>query len=144
MLKYCDKCGSILDDYGNKSETKCRFCSNELKRVPEKYLESPEFDFMLGDGMEEELLQELVFSSLNFEQTIYNEREREIEQRSNDWQNIKSIQQQKSNTPKCPTCQSTNIRKIGGVERGVSIWAFGLLSKKINKTFKCGSCGYTW
>ena len=46
--------------------------------------------------------------------------------------------------PKCPTCGSTNIRKMGGVERGASIWAFGIFSKKINKTFKCGNCGYTW
>lgn len=46
--------------------------------------------------------------------------------------------------PKCPTCQSTNIRKMGGVERGASITTFGIFSKKINKTFKCGNCGYTW
>lgn len=48
------------------------------------------------------------------------------------------------NKPKCPTCGSTNIKKIGGVERGASTWAFGIFSKKINKTFKCGNCGYTW
>lgn len=48
------------------------------------------------------------------------------------------------NKPKCPTCGSTNIKKMGGVERGASIWAFGIFSKKINKTFKCGNCGYTW
>lgn len=48
------------------------------------------------------------------------------------------------NKPKCPTCGSTNIKKIGGVERGASIWAFGIFSKKINKTFKCGNCDYTW
>ena len=49
-----------------------------------------------------------------------------------------------SRVPKCPTCGSTNIRKMGGVERGVSIAAFGIFSKKINKTFKCENCGYTW
>lgn len=48
------------------------------------------------------------------------------------------------NKPKCPTCGSTNIKKIGGIERGASIAAFGLFSKKINKTFKCNNCGYTW
>lgn len=48
------------------------------------------------------------------------------------------------NKPKCPTCGSTNIKKIGGIERGVSIAAFGIFSKKINKTFKCCNCGYTW
>ena len=27
---------------------------------------------------------------------------------------------------------------MGGIERGVSIAAFGIFSKKINKTFNCG------
>lgn len=53
-------------------------------------------------------------------------------------------QTQPQNVPKCPTCGSTNVRKMGGVERGASIAAFGIFSKKINKTFKCGNCGYTW
>lgn len=53
-------------------------------------------------------------------------------------------QQEQAKLPKCPTCGSTNIRKIGSVERGTSIVAFGIFSKKINKTFKCGNCGYTW
>lgn len=33
---------------------------------------------------------------------------------------------------------------MSGVERGASIATFGIFSKKINKTFKCGNCGYTW
>ena len=53
-------------------------------------------------------------------------------------------QTQQQNMPKCPTCGSTNVRKMGGVERGASIAALGIFSKKINKTFKCGNCGYTW
>lgn len=48
------------------------------------------------------------------------------------------------NEPKCPTCGSINIKKMGGIERGASIAAFGIFSKKINKTFKCCNCGYTW
>ena len=56
----------------------------------------------------------------------------------------KAILEEQSRAPKCPTCQSTNIRKMGGIERGASIYAFGLFSKKINKTFKCQNCGYTW
>ena len=45
---------------------------------------------------------------------------------------------------KCPTCGSVKVHKIGGGERAFSILALGLLSKKINKTFKCDECGYTW
>ena len=59
---------------------------------------------------------------------------------------FKEEQSEESNNhiPKCPTCQSTDIRKIGGLERGASIIGLGLFSKKINKTFKCNNCGYTW
>ena len=56
----------------------------------------------------------------------------------------KREEQENANKPKCPTCGSTNIKKMGGIERGASIAAFGLFSKKINKTFKCSNCGYTW
>lgn len=46
--------------------------------------------------------------------------------------------------PKCPHCQSTNIAKISGTERAMSVIGLGILSKKINKSFKCKNCGYTW
>lgn len=49
-----------------------------------------------------------------------------------------------SSKPKCPHCQSTNIAKISGAERTMSVIGLGILSKKINKSFKCKSCGYTW
>lgn len=48
------------------------------------------------------------------------------------------------NKPKCPTCSSTNVQKIGTGERVASVATLGIFSKKINKSFKCKSCGYTW
>lgn len=48
------------------------------------------------------------------------------------------------NKPKCPTCSSTNVQKIGTGERVASVAILGLFSKKINKSFKCKNCGYTW
>lgn len=45
---------------------------------------------------------------------------------------------------RCPSCRSTQVRKIDVVERAGSVAIFGLFSKKINKSFKCRSCGYTW
>ena len=44
----------------------------------------------------------------------------------------------------CPTCKSNNVAKIGAGERAVSVGLLGIFSKKINKTYKCNSCGYTW
>lgn len=45
---------------------------------------------------------------------------------------------------KCPTCHSTQVRKIDVVERAGSVAFLGIFSKKINKSFKCKNCGYTW
>lgn len=49
-----------------------------------------------------------------------------------------------NNKVACPFCKSTNVRKIGSGERVVSVLGLGLLSKKINKSFKCNSCGGTF
>lgn len=55
-----------------------------------------------------------------------------------------TTQKMEERVPKCPTCSSTNIKKIGTGERMGSVIMFGILSKKINKTFKCNNCGHTW
>lgn len=52
--------------------------------------------------------------------------------------------EREASRPKCPTCNSTRIKKIGTLERGASIVGLGIFSKKINKSFKCESCGYMW
>ena len=45
--------------------------------------------------------------------------------------------------PKCPTCGSTNTRKMGSIERGASIIGLGLFNKKINKNkTPSGLCVY--
>ncbi len=46
--------------------------------------------------------------------------------------------------PRCPTCGSTNVEKITNLNRGISVAMWGMMSKKINKSFKCKNCGYTW
>lgn len=58
------------------------------------------------------------------------------------------VQQQQraeeSNQPHCPHCKSTNIKPISGLNRAGSIAMWGIFSKKINKSFECKKCGYTW
>lgn len=46
--------------------------------------------------------------------------------------------------PSCPTCRSTNVKRIGTVNRAVSVAAVGLASGKIGKQFECKDCGYKW
>ena len=56
--------------------------------------------------------------------------------------NKPSIQQ--TNIPKCPTCNSTNVKKISGTKRWVSVGLFGLASSNIGKTMECIDCVYKW
>lgn len=45
------------------------------------------------------------------------------------------------NTPKCPTCNSTNIKKISSLSRAAHGYAFGLFSKTARSQFECENCG---
>lgn len=56
----------------------------------------------------------------------------------------KQAKDEKQNIPKCPTCGSTNIKKISGTKRFVSTGIFGLASSNIGKNMECRSCGAKW
>ncbi len=47
-------------------------------------------------------------------------------------------------TPKCPTCDSTNISKISTASKVMGGAMFGLFSKTARSQFKCNNCGYKW
>ena len=53
-------------------------------------------------------------------------------------------QQKQAEEESKPHCHSTDIKPISGLSRGASIAMWGVFSKKINKSFKCKNCGYTW
>lgn len=54
----------------------------------------------------------------------------------------KRIEQQ--TIPKCPTCQSIDIRKISATSKVVNTAMFGVVGTKRYKTFHCNNCGYEW
>lgn len=47
---------------------------------------------------------------------------------------------QQHNTPTCPYCKSTNIKKISATSRLGSTILFGIGSKKIGKQWHCNNC----
>lgn len=50
------------------------------------------------------------------------------------------------NLPKCPTCGSTNIRRISTAEKATSTIMFGIFSNKRKYQFECQNpkCKYKW
>ena len=69
-----------------------------------------------------------------------------LSQFKNQLEQQESIKKQQSEQSKvhCPYCNSTNVKKISGTERVASVAMMGIFSKKINKSFKCNSCGGTF
>lgn len=55
-----------------------------------------------------------------------------------------SITTSTTSVPKCPTCGSTNIKKISGGKRWLTTGIFGLASSDVGKTMQCNSCGTKW
>lgn len=147
MLCYCRKCGRIVQEENNKSEQKCDYCNNLILPIPDEFLGGKSKLFIKKE-LKDLFINDYIKSSPEFDQYLFEHREEDIfNKRISDRAELAhgaSILEEKSRVPKCPTCGSTNIRRMSGVERGVSIATFGILSKKINKTFKCSNCGYTW
>lgn len=49
------------------------------------------------------------------------------------------------NIVKCPTCGSTDIEKISGMNKVASFWLVGPFAlKKMLSTFNCKKCGCKW
>jgi len=168
MTKYvCPVCGNR-----NRSEDRfpiCDFCGcedviiltddeiseiqDDIRKLPEKaqqkYLtEEPKSDFYkMGIMTTEYIRQKYVFNDPRFSKAKFNERERKEEK---DYQEFK--EQSKRDvaayyghpTITCPTCGSTNTKKISGLSKAASVGLFGIFSQKVKHQFKCNSCGYEW
>lgn len=74
----------------------------------------------------------------------YDDKIEHIKKNGREMPKTQSFNQTKSNVPKCPTCGSTNIKKISTTNRTISVATAGLASSKIGKQFECKNCGYKW
>lgn len=51
---------------------------------------------------------------------------------------------QEINIPKCPTCQSTDIKKMSTISKAGSVALWGLFSQKVKKQWHCNNCSSEW
>lgn len=149
-MKYCSKCGRELFDKDIKCD-KCKstdfISEKECEEIIQKINNA---NIISKKKLFKDPIYKMVYDSIinkpkdYINYNIRNNANESNEEYFNRINRHTINNSQNRNIPKCPTCGSTNIRKMGGVERGASIVAFGIFSKKINKTFKCDNCGYTW
>ena len=146
MLCYCKKCGRIIL-FIIEDKLECDCCHSKVSPVPDEFLVG-ESKMVINKNLKQQFINEYIKTSPEFDQYLFDHRDEILAKQSAEFDakmaHGKAILEEQSRVPKCPTCQSTNIRKMGGIERGASIYVFSIFSKKINKTFKCQNCGYTW
>lgn len=147
-MKICPKCRGLYFD----QDQQCDNCKIEL-------LDKDDFNTTLGEYYQMNHSQR-VANRYNSQYEIvckyqfpeiyeYNEQKSQQEykalQRKAQQKMIEKEQIEKQqNTPKCPTCGSTNIEKISTTKKAVGFVAVGIFSSNFGKTMHCKQCGYKW
>lgn len=140
----CPRCGAGYEAYDGEIPLKdgiCEDCGGTLVKTP--YTSN---DWLFGNGeltgyeILNDIMENYIKTNPQYDAEVYEM----WRKRRDGTQSTVFKSQQNANTPKCPTCGSTNIKKIGNLERGASVGLFGLFSSKIGKTMQCKNCGYKW
>lgn len=148
ILCYCEKCGQHYDisdkRLGDLKNVTCTGCCSVgyFKPVPEKYLNNGRWG--INKNLQEQFIENIVKSSPNFDQECWNRREAFKEIQKHNEELLEKYKIEQTNAPKCPTCSSTNLRKITTTSKAVNTALFGLFGTKRHKTFHCNNCGYEW
>ncbi len=144
MLCYCKKCGRIVEC--DELDEQCDYCLSVVYPVPDKYLNDSKI--FIKKDLKQQFINEYIKSSPEFDQYLFDHRDEDLHNRRMEnrtkLERGKAILEEQSKTPKCPSCGSSNISKIGVVGRAVSFKLVGFASSKIGKTHKCNNCGTTW
>lgn len=140
----CPRCGAGYEAYDGEIPLKdgiCEDCGGTLVKTP--YTSN---DWLFGNGeltgyeILNDIMENYIKTNPQYDAEVYEM----WRKRRDGTQSTVFKSQQNTNQPKCPTCGSTNIKKIGNLERGASVGLFGLFSSKIGKTMQCKNCGYKW
>jgi hypothetical protein len=147
MLCYCKKCGRVVQEVYGRDKQICDYCNSILEYIPKQFLIGKR-GIALNDELKQQFIDEYIKSSPEFDQFLFEHRDEDLSKRRMEnkakLERGKAILEEQACQPECPTCHSKNVQPISGVERGASIIGLGIFSKKINKSYKCKHCGYTW
>ena len=148
--KICKSCGAISF---NKEDI-CPVCNIPLITVP--FFTGRKIDNLGGEDRDK-YIEEITGQKLNpimvqkrkdYLKKIYKEQKEILQKRirKSEESRINEYQQKylAEHNIHCPYCNSSNVTKIGTVNRAISVGMLGLASKKIGKTHKCNDCGSTW
>lgn len=141
-LRYCPVCGRNTFNREN-----CPMCNTIIHTVESKYdrgyyINKSKEQYSIPDNYWEVLHETEIATNPLFNQAEY-ERVKDMPWKRKDDSYPKETSSN-PNVPRCPTCQSTNIKKISVAKRATHGFAFGIFSKTAFSQFQCNNCGYKW
>ncbi len=150
MLCYCKKCGRLIQggyDDNDESPYYCDCCNSITHRVPTEFLISDSVPIIKTE-LEQQFINNYIKPSPECDQYLFDHRDEILAKQSVEFnakmEHGKAILEEQARVPKCPSCGSSSISKIGVVGRAVSFKLVGFASSKIGKTHKCNNCGTMW
>lgn len=153
-IYYCPYCGYIYRNPFYQFKWTCEGCGArkvELKMFSHdnEYYKNKSMEKYGNTSHDYEFLD--IESSQNplYDTGRANIRNRREAQRFSDYmekkdRQISEMSENKSCVPKCPTCGSTDIKKISVASKTTHAVMFGLLSKTARSQFECNNCHYKW
>lgn len=146
-LMYCKKCGRLIQghyDDDDRTPCYCDCCNSVIYKVPTEFLISESVPIIKSDS-KQQFIEKYIISSPEFDQNLFDHRDEILAKQSAEFnaklEHGRTVLEEKSKSPKCTYCGSTNIRKIRLLNRAISTELWGLGSKKIGKQFHCNNCG---
>jgi len=129
----------MIRPYEIKSQNICPYCGNNLRDTG---ITDDDMDSLWDVSDSDRQFLEAMIDLKKKDPIEYQLKMSQFKANLRQQENSKKVEE--DNKPKCPNCHSTNIKPISGTERAMSIIGLGMFSKKINKSFKCLDCKYTW
>lgn len=150
MIHYCRKCGKISQKKYGCKEQRCSCCDSLMYPVPEKYLLEGYTIALKNKETENILREELVKTSPEFDQYLFDHRDEILAKKSAELQAKLAhgkavLEGRDKGNPygvACPYCKATNVKKITNTSKAVHTALFGIFSVGRNsKQWHCTRCG---
>lgn len=138
----CPKCGKVGGFTSLSNDTQfCKYCKTELLETD---LDVHSYAKSITDGTVD-IIERRLFERYVKDNPLYDPDEAELSEAK--FQHKKKLHEaeyaaEQASKPHCPICDSTDIVRINGLRKGLSIVAFGLFSNDIGKTMQCKHCGH--
>ncbi len=141
VVKKCEKCGKIGFYDVNANIHGAQGCNGNAVRCNISFEELDTMSRVANDNNFFQAMMDLKEKDLIEYQLKMSQFRTQVRQQE---QIKKASRALSSETIKCPTCSSRNVRRISGTARVAGATVFGLFSKTARSQFECRNCGYKW